>query len=152
VRRASSANTLFALWRASLINFLFTRSFDQPVTQKTYQQVAPFRPFSVKLLKQLSLDVTAREGELLKPDTLTSVMRNIDVVIHLAAVMDFYPNDVKGLYRVNVEGTTNLLNAFIAERQNHHSYPTRFIYISSTENILQYSIYVLSTLCVSNSS
>ena len=63
-------------------------------------------------------------------------MRNIDVVIHLAAVMDFYPNDVKGLYRVNVEGTTNLLNAFIAERQNHHSYPTRFIYISSTENIL----------------
>lgn len=53
---------------------------------------------------------------------------NIDVVIHLAASLDYF-GDKKKLFRVNVRGTTNLLN--LAERNRIK----KFIFISSIEAI-----------------
>jgi nucleoside-diphosphate-sugar epimerase len=60
---------------------------------------------------------------------LEEAIKDVDVVIHLAAYFDFYPSDVDLLYRVNVEGTSNLMNACVGTSVN------RFIYGSTTETI-----------------
>ena len=69
------------------------------------------------------------DGDLLNKSSLETAVHNIDVVIHLAALFDFYPKDKKLLYRVNVEGTQNLLHACVKAPI------TRFIYLSTTEVI-----------------
>lgn len=78
-----------------------------------------------KLPKQIQLI----EGDLLDKESLQNAVKNQDVVIHLAAYYDFYPKDVDLLYRVNVNGTQNLITA-CAEAS-----VKRFIYGSSTEAI-----------------
>ncbi len=69
------------------------------------------------------------EGDMTYAPSLNGAVKGNEVVIHLAAYFDFYPEDVDLLYRVNVEGTQNLINASIAASVK------RFIYISTTEVI-----------------
>ncbi|MFX1582809.1 MAG: NAD-dependent epimerase/dehydratase family protein [Promethearchaeota archaeon] len=69
------------------------------------------------------------DGDMLDTSSLEEAVQNIDVVIHLAAYFDFYPKDKKLLYRINVEGTRNLVNACI------QASVSRLIYISTTEVI-----------------
>jgi len=52
---------------------------------------------------------------------------SVDIVIHLAAVMNFYPDDEPHMWNVNVEGTRKLAQASIDARIK------KLIYISSTE-------------------
>ncbi len=73
--------------------------------------------------------VQIREGDMLDMDSLEEAVKDVDVVIHLAAYFDFYPSDVDLLYRVNVDGTRNLMNACVGTRVE------RFIYCSTTETI-----------------
>lgn len=68
-------------------------------------------------------------GDMLDSQSLQAAVTGQEVVIHLAAYFDFYPRDVKLLYRVNVEGTQHLLDACL------HASIKRFIYISTTEVI-----------------
>jgi len=68
-------------------------------------------------------------GDLLDSESLKAAVTGQEVVIHLAAYFDFYPSDVKLLYRVNVEGTQHLLDAC------SNASVKRFIYISTTEVI-----------------
>ncbi len=91
--------------------------------------------------KKTPPDVEIRMGDLLDYSSLESAVRGVDVVVHLAAVMDFYPKDVAAMYQTNVEGTSNLARAFAKELQRRfpHGTPTessahRFIYISTTES------------------
>ena len=101
-----------------------------------------------------------RRAALDSPASLAEAVRGVDVVVHLAAMMDFYPQDVRlqhptlmhgllqevadngptitaggqkvaALYQTNVEGTRNLLTAFADARQGRGG---TFIYISSTES------------------
>jgi nucleoside-diphosphate-sugar epimerase len=62
---------------------------------------------------------------------LASAMRqkSVHVVVHLAAVMDFYPKDTEYLMRVNVDGTQKLAAASAQVKVE------RFIYVSTTETI-----------------
>ncbi|MHA2002897.1 MAG: NAD-dependent epimerase/dehydratase family protein [Candidatus Thorarchaeota archaeon] len=69
------------------------------------------------------------EGEMLDEPSLKSAVLGQDVVIHLAAYFDFYPSDVDLLYRVNIEGPTNLMRACVGTSVS------RFIYCSTTEVI-----------------
>ncbi|MHA1638285.1 MAG: NAD-dependent epimerase/dehydratase family protein [Candidatus Thorarchaeota archaeon] len=73
--------------------------------------------------------IELREGDLLNVETLETAVKDAEVVIHLAAYFDFYPSDKELLYRVNVEGTNNLMNACVG------SAVSRFIYCSTTETI-----------------
>ncbi len=77
----------------------------------------------------LPAGVTFVEGDLLDKLSLKKAVQGCDAVVHFAAYFDFYPKDVKLLYRVNVEGTTNLMNACVGTSVE------RFIYCSSTETI-----------------
>lgn len=69
------------------------------------------------------------KGDMLDEASLKKAAVGNDAAIHLAAYFDFYPRDVKLLYRVNVEGTRSLLNACVGTALR------RFIYCSTTEVI-----------------
>jgi len=68
------------------------------------------------------------QGDLLDKKSLEKAVEGIQIIIHLAAEMDFFPSDPSKIYRVNVEGTRNLLESAISQGSIE-----RFIYISSTE-------------------
>lgn len=49
-------------------------------------------------------------GDITRPDTLNGVGKNVDVIVHLAGMVSYTkPKDT--LFRYNVEGTKNILNA-----------------------------------------
>ncbi|TXT55385.1 MAG: hypothetical protein BAJATHORv1_40296 [Candidatus Thorarchaeota archaeon] len=73
--------------------------------------------------------VIFREGDLLDSESLEEAVEGMDAVIHLAAYFDFYPKDVDLLYKINVDGTKNLMNACVGTSV------ARFIYCSTTETI-----------------
>lgn len=61
--------------------------------------------------------------------TLEEAMEGVDAVIHSAAKVSFHNADRDALYRVNVEGTANMVNAAIEKGV------PRFVYISSVAAI-----------------
>lgn len=78
----------------------------------------------VRAGKTVPESVTAVEGDLLDPATLTAAVTGIDAVIHLAAVLR--TPDPADITRANVDGTANLIAA-IAE----HTPSARFIMAST---------------------
>lgn len=50
-------------------------------------------------------------GDVLQPETLPPAMRGIDVVFHAAGVVDYWRQGVERMYRVNVDGTRNVMEA-----------------------------------------
>jgi dihydroflavonol-4-reductase len=53
-------------------------------------------------------------GDVLSPETLARVMEGVDVVFHAAGVVDYWRQGVECMYRVNVEGTRNVMKAALA--------------------------------------
>ncbi len=49
------------------------------------------------------------EGDLLVPESLTPALKGVDAVVHLAAV--FRTRDEAEIWRANLDGTHNLINA-----------------------------------------
>lgn len=56
------------------------------------------------------------EGDLFNIEFLEEVVSQVDVVIHSAGLVSYQPSDKYELYRVNVEGTRNLVNACIDKK------------------------------------
>ena len=50
-------------------------------------------------------------GDVLIPDTLPLALRGVDVVFHVAGVVDYWRQGVDHKYQVNVEGTRNVMQA-----------------------------------------
>lgn len=65
------------------------------------------------------------DGDILDVVSLDDAMEGIDTVIHAAAVVSFDPKKERTLYKVNIEGTANVVNAAIERNVR------RFVYISS---------------------
>lgn len=97
------------------------------ILEEGHEVVALVR--STSNVEGLSKDIEIREADLLDISSLEPIVQDIDVVIHLAAYFDFYPSSVDLLYKVNVEGTKNLMSACVGTKVE------RFIYCSSTEVI-----------------
>ena len=64
-------------------------------------------------------------GDILDIVSLEEAMEGIDNVIHAAAMVSFDPAEKKALYKINVEGTANVVNACLEKKIK------RFVYISS---------------------
>jgi dihydroflavonol-4-reductase len=79
--------------------------------------------------ESLSKKIEIREADLLDIKSLEAVVHDVSIVVHLAAYFDFYPSSKELLYKVNVEGTKNLMSACVGTNVE------RFIYCSSTEAI-----------------
>jgi dihydroflavonol-4-reductase len=77
----------------------------------------------------LPKQVEIREADLFDISSLKAAVEGVDIVVHFAAYFDFYPSDEALMFKVNVEGTTNLMNACVGTDVE------RFIYCSSTETI-----------------
>jgi len=65
------------------------------------------------------------EGDVLDVVSLEDAMEGVDTVIHSAAIVSFNSKEKEWMYKVNVEGTANVVN--IALEKNIE----RFVYISS---------------------
>lgn len=69
-------------------------------------------------------NVTWLEGDILDVDFLTHSLQGIETVIHAAAMVSFNPRDKELLFKTNVEGTANVVNACLANN-------VKLIHISS---------------------
>lgn len=69
------------------------------------------------------------QGDILDVVSLEDAMEGIDMVIHAAAKVSFAPNERSQLYKLNIEGTANVVN--IALEKNIK----RFVHISSVAAI-----------------
>jgi nucleoside-diphosphate-sugar epimerase len=77
----------------------------------------------------LPKNIEIREADLFDISSLETAVKDVDAVIHFAAYFDFYPRDEDLMFKVNVEGTQNLMNACVGTQVQ------RFIYCSSTETM-----------------
>jgi dihydroflavonol-4-reductase len=69
--------------------------------------------------------VTWLDGDILDVVSLEDAMEGVDAVVHAAAIVSFNSKEKEQMYKVNVEGTANVIN--IALEKNIR----RFVYISS---------------------
>lgn len=68
----------------------------------------------LSLIQAFEKQIEWIEGDLLDYDILNEALKDVDYVIHTAAIVSFDPNDFQDLYITNVEGTANLVNACLA--------------------------------------
>ncbi len=59
-------------------------------------------------------DIEYVQGDILDITTLTEQVQDADFVIHTAAVVSFAPKDRNEMYKTNVEGTANVVNACLS--------------------------------------
>jgi dihydroflavonol-4-reductase len=64
-------------------------------------------------------------GDLSRPETFTGALDGVDTVIHAAAMVSFKRDDTDALYRSNITGTDNLLQAALDRRCRN------FVFVSS---------------------
>ena len=65
------------------------------------------------------------EGDVLDVVSLAEAMEGIDHVIHSAAIISFFRRDKKEMNKINIEGTTNVVNTALEKNVK------RFVHISS---------------------
>lgn len=65
------------------------------------------------------------EGDILDVVALEDAMQGVDTVIHAAAIVSFSKKDREAMYKVNVEGTANVVNVALEQKTR------RLVYISS---------------------
>jgi dihydroflavonol-4-reductase len=63
-------------------------------------------------LKGVSIEFTL--GDILDPDSLLAAMQDCEVVFHVAATSQYWRSSRETIYRVNVEGTHNVMQAALA--------------------------------------
>lgn len=89
------------------------------------------RSQSLEKLKQQTWYNNAQvtEGDLSDIGLLANAMQGVDIVIHAAALVSFMPADANALVRINIEGTSNMVNAALDAGIK------QFIFISSVAAI-----------------
>lgn len=85
-----------------------------------------------RLLDYHSADPSVVIGDLGSVESLQPCVSEADVVVHLAADMNFFSKDKSALFQTNVSGTRNLLEACSREAAKRNR-AMRFVYVSSTE-------------------
>ena len=78
------------------------------------------------------LDIKFIYGNILDPETLTPLCKNVDVVFHCAALISIDNQDKKNVYATNVTGTKNMVEASLAAGVK------KFIHFSSIDAFATY--------------
>jgi dihydroflavonol-4-reductase len=74
-----------------------------------------YRPSSNKEnLNEISEQITFYEGDVLDVLSLEKAIEGVDWVFHAAAMVSFNPKDQKAMSKINIEGTTNVVNLCLA--------------------------------------
>ena len=78
---------------------------------------------------QVHPEVEVIEGDLFNNSALQSAVEDVTAIVHLAAVILYQPLEDDLIWKVNVEGTRNLLAAVRRRRQS----PLRLVFASSDQ-------------------
>lgn len=62
-------------------------------------------------IEQIDASIMPIIGDILKPDTFISIIKECDVVYHCAAYISFRKKDFEKAFQINVRGTRNILEA-----------------------------------------
>jgi nucleoside-diphosphate-sugar epimerase len=81
--------------------------------------------FYEKNYRDILLNISWVEGDLLDIYSLKEVLSDVSVIYHSAGVVSFTPDDKKAMMDVNIKGTANLVNMALEKRIN------RFCHVSS---------------------
>ncbi len=85
--------------------------------KENHTVLALFRPDSDRsLLADVENKIEWIEGDVLDIGSLEKAIEDIDFVIHTAAVVSFVPRDRKMMYKVNMEGTANVVNVCLQNK------------------------------------
>ncbi|MHA1948476.1 MAG: NAD-dependent epimerase/dehydratase family protein [Candidatus Thorarchaeota archaeon] len=95
--------------------------------EEGYEIVALVR--STSNCEGLPENIEIKEADLFDISSLEAAIEDVRVVIHCAAYFSFYPLDEELMFKVNVEGTRNLMNACVGTGVE------RFIYCSTAETM-----------------
>jgi dihydroflavonol-4-reductase len=72
----------------------------------------------LSLLKDILPKITILEGDVLDIHSLEKAFENQDYVVHTAAIVSFVPKDRNRMFKVNVEGTANVVNVCLEKKIN----------------------------------
>lgn len=95
--------------------------------------------FVNQLIKGYESEVEWIEGDTLDVATLEQAMEGVDEVYHCAAVVSFHPEDAAEMMRINVKGTSNMVNLCLSKNIR------KLCYVSSTAAVGKSSNGVLIT-------
>lgn len=94
------------------------------------------KDFTLALIRYLHPDLEDKlssvewvQGDILDPDGIHAAMESIEAVHHTAAFVSFNPGDHKKLFKINVEGTANVLDSALQQNVK------LFTFISSTATL-----------------
>jgi dihydroflavonol-4-reductase len=88
------------------------------------------RPESnLKILNDIKDKVEWVEGDILDILSIDRILQGVDTIIHAAAMVSFYPGNFDRMFKVNVEGTANLVNLAL---KNHVK---KFVFVSSVASL-----------------
>ncbi|TAJ13593.1 NAD-dependent epimerase/dehydratase family protein [Marinilabiliaceae bacterium JC017] len=73
-------------------------------------------------------------ADLLDYYSLSDALKDVTQVYHCGAMVSFNPKDAQVMYRINVEGTANLINACIEKKINKFCYVSSIATLGSTIN------------------
>lgn len=80
-------------------------------------------------LKDISAKVEWVEGDVLDIISLQEAMEGCEAVVHCAGMVSYHKKDAEQLYRINAEGTANMVNAALRQQIS------RFVHMSSVAAI-----------------
>jgi nucleoside-diphosphate-sugar epimerase len=100
------------------------------IVRKLLAQSEPFialkrKNSDVSLLADVQSSIQWKDADILDPVSMGEALENVSEVIHAAAVVSFNPRDARKIFRVNVEGTRNVVNACL------NGQVKKLVYISS---------------------
>lgn len=105
--------------------------------QEGYQIRALKRTDSdLSLVADIAHHIEWVEGDVLDLTQLTKALYQIDTVIHAAAIVSFAPADRQQMLKVNVEGTSNIVNTSIAAGVQKFCFVSSVAAIGRKKNIL----------------
>ncbi|MBC6365473.1 NAD-dependent epimerase/dehydratase family protein [Algoriphagus sp. AK58] len=81
------------------------------------------------LLEDVDFPIVWQEGDISDMDSLLDAMKGMDLVIHSAGMVSFSSKDEEELYRINAQGTANVVNAMLC------SGVKRLVHVSSVSAI-----------------
>ncbi|MCF0058956.1 NAD-dependent epimerase/dehydratase family protein [Dyadobacter sp. CY356] len=85
--------------------------------KENHNVLALFRQGSDRsLLADVENEIEWMEGDVLDIGSLEKAIEDVDFVIHTAAVVSFVPRDRKMMYKVNMEGTANVVNVCLQNK------------------------------------
>ncbi|MBS4071266.1 MAG: NAD-dependent epimerase/dehydratase family protein [Algoriphagus sp.] len=93
---------------------------------------------NLDLLKDADFFVQWHEGDITDTDSLLDAMKDIDLVIHAAGMVSFASKDEDLLYKINSEGTANVVNAMLSAGVPKLVYVSSIAAIGRTSEVKEY--------------